>query len=540
MGKIELENEFHKMWRETLKKLSFSEQRTTDVFTSVHHCLRNNLSRRGSHVCELLSQQRLQNCGNEPFKYTGERKKNIFALALSKIFNIPDPIMAVQKLADSIIDACTQFVSETVKGKNNYTDTYIQDILQMIEEKLQSYKDVQTDIKFEVSLKQYICGFAARAFQKMHEDFIQANDPYRCLEKNKEKFLDDFKDIFNKRDQCQKKTEEFTNKCLKPAVEDFVSRSLGPDIIDEMRRCEQFSTRMSFQYSVLLDLLSNDDLKKYVSYIDSYENYVKTWILNQIVEHFSIVSVSEFECRHLQSCIKSINDAINKAKRGKSDDLKTFVEDICKELGHTLVISQDALGAFMILNNANKEQFANWLTVSVNKMEDDVKIKFKNSNFETKLKHLKVNPQNELFNKLVGCGKQCPFCKAPCDAGGGGHVEHFASLHQPQGLGNYRWEKTQKLVTDICSSLVISDVQFKCSATNDKYHPYKRYKEIFPDWRIPPDVSLEASDYWKFIMAKYNNDFATKCSAIPADIPLAWKQITRDQAKKSLKESFQN
>ncbi|CAI5689281.1 unnamed protein product [Oreochromis niloticus] len=535
----ELDKEFDKMWNETLKKLSFSKQKTTNVFTSVSHYLRMNLSHRGSYACVLLSQKSLQDCGKEPFKYTPEGFFKKFKHGVWNLFRKEDYKIAAQKQADSIIDVCTQFVREKVKKKSNYSETYIQEILHIIDEKLQKNKDVNNDTEFEVSLKQHICGFAAREFQKMHEDFIQENDPYRCLLKNKEKFHDDFIDVFHERDQCQKKAEEFTNKCLKPAVEDFVDRSLGPNIIDEMLTCEQFNTRMSFQYSVLLDLLSKDDFKNYVSYIDSYEKYVKTRIYNKIVEHFSTVSkISEFEDRHLNSCIKSINDAINKAKNEKSDELKKFIEDICKELGDKLVISQDALGAFMILNNAVKEQFADWLTVSVNEMAQDLRMKFKNVNIEMKLQYLHVQPQNELFNKLIGCGKQCPFCKAPCEAGGGGHPKHFASLHRPEGLGRYKWDTTQKLVTDICSSSVISDNRFRCSATNYEWHPYKNYKEIFPDWKILPDVSLEASDYWKFIMVQYNNDFAKEFNAKPADIPAAWKQITKQQAEKSCKESF--
>ncbi|XP_039896579.1 up-regulator of cell proliferation-like [Simochromis diagramma] len=533
----ELEKEFDKMWNETLGKLSFSEQKITNVFTNVSHFLRINLLHRGSYACELLNQKSLQDCGKEPFNFTSVYPK--LKLAVAKLYNIQDPITAVQKLADSIIDACTQFVSETVKRKNNYTDTYIQEILHMIDEKLQNNQDVRTDTEFEVSLKQHICGFAARKFQKMHDDLIQENDSYRCLMKNKEKFCDDFKYLFHERDQCQKKAEEFTNKCLKPAVEDFISRFLGADIIHEMRICEQFSTRMSFQYSVLLDLLLKADFKNYVSYVDSYEKYVKTWILNQLVEHFSTVTtISEFEDRHLQSCIRSLYDAINKAQRGMGEDLKTFIEDICKELGDKLVISQDALGAFMILNNADKEQFAHWLTVSVNEMAQDLRMKFKNVNTEMKLQHLHVQPQNELFNRLVGCGKQCPFCKAPCEAGGGGHTEHFASMHRPQGLGEFSWPNTQKLIADICSSFVMSGQRFRCRATNHEYHPYKSYKAIYPDWKIHTDVSLKASDYWKYVIAKYNMDFAKQYNKVPADIPAAWKNITKQQAGKSLKESF--
>ncbi|KAF1380452.1 hypothetical protein PFLUV_G00163890 [Perca fluviatilis] len=413
------------------------------------------------------------------------------------------------------------------------------EILQMIDERLQNNQDVKREIEFEVSLKQHICGFAAREFQKMHEDFIQMNDPYRCLNQNKDKFRADFKDVFHQRDQCQKKAEEFTNRCLEPAVEDFVNRSLGPDIIGEMLTSQQFSTRMFFQYSVLLDLLSKDDFEKYQSYICSYEEYVKKWTLNQIVERFSNQSTTfKFEDQHLQSSVRSINNAINKAKTKKSGNLKTFVKNVCQELGDKLVISQDALGAFMILNNADQEQFAHWLTVCVKDMAQAIGQKFKVTNIHMKLKKFHVNPQDELFTKLIGCGKQCPFCKAPCEAGGRFHTEHWTSLHRPEGLGRFRWHKTKKLVTDVCSSSVISDNRFRCNATNGEWHPYKRYRDFFQDWRIAPDASLQASDYWKYVLTNFNKQFAEAYNAKPADIPLMWRYITRKQAEASIKESF--
>ncbi|XP_044196795.1 up-regulator of cell proliferation-like [Thunnus albacares] len=536
----ELDKEFDEMWDKTLKELSFCEQKVTDVFTSVSHNLRANLSHKGSHANEILNKKDLKNCGQMPFKYkpTVEGAFNQFKHTVKKLFN-KDQVVAMQQMADSIIAACEDILIQKMERKTNYHETYILEILHMIDERLQNNQNLKADIEFEVSLKQYICGFAARTFQKMHEDFIHVNDPKTCLKQNKEKFRADFKDVFNERNQCQKKAEEFTDRCLKPAVEDFVNRSLGPDIIGEMLTCHQFSTRIFFQYSVLQDLLSKDDFENYRRYICSYEGYVKEWTLNQIKEHFADPSKAlEFEYRHVQSSINSINNVINKAKTGRSGNLKTFVEDICKALGDKLVISQDALGAFMILNNADKEQFAHWLTQCVKDMAQALREKFKKTNIEMKLRNLHVSPQNELFTRLIGCGKQCPFCKAPCEAGGKAHTEHWTSLHRPEGFGRYRWNATEKLVTDICSSAVISDTCFRCDATKDEWHPYKRYKEIFPDWKIAPDVSLEASDYWKYVMAKFNHEFANAYKARPADIPPTWKNITLKQAKVSLKESF--
>ncbi|KAM7366084.1 hypothetical protein PAMP_015552 [Pampus punctatissimus] len=436
MTDTELDQEFDKMWTKTVKELSFSKQKVTNVFNSVSYYLRANLSHKGSGACQILSKKSLKNCGLVAFEYTPKMID-----CVKEFLKIKSHRIAVQKMADSIIAACKVFMTQKMERKTNYHDTYIQEILHMIDERLQQNQDLIADIEFE--------------------------------------------------------------------------------------------------YSILLDLLIKNDFENYLSYISSYEDYVKKWILSQIKTHFSDTSTAfELEDRRIQSRINSINKAINKAIKGKSGNLKMFVSDICKELGDELVISQDALGAFMILNKANQEQFAIWLTKSVKEMAQQLRDTFKQTNIEKKLKKLHVKPQNELFTKLFGCGKQCPFCKAPCEAGGKEHTEHWTSLHRPDGLGCYKWDDTKKLGTDICSSLVISDILFRCSATNGKWHPYKTYKEIFPDWRIAPDISLEASDYWKYVMAKYNDKFAKAYNAKPADLPKMWKDIEPKQAEDSLNVSF--
>ncbi|XP_028330762.1 up-regulator of cell proliferation-like [Gouania willdenowi] len=535
----QLDKEFDKMWKETLEKFTYSEQKPIDVFNKVFHCLRTNLSNKGSHANELLGQKRLQDCGREPFICKPEGTFRKITHKVNTWLNVQDHISALQQRADSIIEVCTMSINEKMAKKSDYHDAYVQEILNIIDERLQNDKEVKTDIEFEVNLKQYICGFAARTFQGLHQSFLQTNDPYKCLKKNKKKFCADFKDVFHERDQCQKKAEEFAIQCLKPAVEDRVNRVLGLNITDEMLKCQEFSTRINFQYSILLDLLSKKDFTHYYNYTMCYDSYTKTWILQQIEKHFSSSSkLSEFEERVLTTSINNIDDAIQKSLKEKKENLKSFVEDMCHELAAKLVISQDALGAFMILNNANRKQFADSLTKCLKDIKQDLKVKFQNTNIQTKLKNLHMKPQNELFTRVIGCGKQCPFCATPCDAGGKAHTEHWASLHRPQGLGRCRWIVTEKLITNICSSLVISDGRFSCHQTNGQYHPYKDYKEIFPDWKISPDVSLEASDYWKYVMTKYNQDFATKYNAEPAEIPKSWYNISYKQAEESLKESF--
>ncbi|XP_043952755.1 up-regulator of cell proliferation-like [Gambusia affinis] len=195
----ELDESFNKMWTETLKTLAFSEQQISNIFTNVSHQLRSNLLHKGSHACELLSKKNLKDCGQEPFTY---KLKGMIKFHIARgFFTWTDLIKARQEIGDRIISDCDDYIRDKMKRKTNYHDTYIQEILHIIDEKLNK-ADVN-DIEFEVSLKQHICGSAARKFQKMHEDFIQENDPYKCLQKNKERFCTDFKDVFHKRDLWQ-------------------------------------------------------------------------------------------------------------------------------------------------------------------------------------------------------------------------------------------------------------------------------------------------------------------------------------------------
>ncbi len=190
-----------------VNELPFPKQSAINVTEKVYYCLRGNLSHKGSLACQLFDKKQRQDCGLVPFECRAEGLNRKMKHKVSKFLRLEDQIIALQKLADSIIMDCAAFVTEKLGRKSNYHDTYIEEILHMIDERLQNNPDAKGEIEFEVSLKQHIFGVAARQFQKMHEDFIHENDPYRCLNENKEKFGADFKDVFHERDQRQKKEE---------------------------------------------------------------------------------------------------------------------------------------------------------------------------------------------------------------------------------------------------------------------------------------------------------------------------------------------
>ncbi|KAJ8377292.1 hypothetical protein AAFF_G00261410 [Aldrovandia affinis] len=216
-----------------------------------------------------------------------------------------------------------------------------------------------------------------------------------------------------------------------------------------------------------------------------------------------------------------------------------FIQDICSNLHKELVIPRNALEAVLTLNSAKPEEFSQCLMLCVDEMEQSFTAEFHTGgDVRAKLGMLPFKPQKELFNRVFGCGRQCPFCEAPCEAGGKSHTEHFTSIHRPQGIGGMRCFSSSKLVTAVCSSNVASEVAFSNSDTEGKFHPYKDYRSIYPDWLIQPDTSIQASDYWKYVFARFNKKFSKAYEAEPADLPFIWKSITKEQAMESLEESF--
>ncbi|XP_061119256.1 up-regulator of cell proliferation-like [Conger conger] len=548
----QLEDEFEKMWKKTMAKLRFPGMEEQDIVQNIYHQLWVNFEMKGSSVCEKLSKVgNLSEYGREPFKV-----KSKHLVSKQRFWNVSSgkELKEFQQVVDHIMEQSKQFVDEKVRTRSDYHKTYTMELLCMVDEILDRHRNQETTAEFQAKLKIHICGHAAREFQKMHLAFIHANDPHHCLEQFKQQYYTDFKDLFNKRDQCQKKAKDFTVNCLQPAVKEYITKSLGPDLVDDMltgQKAIAFSTRTFFQFSILEQLLENDDFQDFVRYIENYQAFVHDWILELMVKQFSEGdSLRNVEMNRLKVMVSRIKKAIKNAqmkaaeqaaRRGEeAQNIQQFIQDICSDLAMELIIPKDPLRSVLTLNSAKPEDFSRCLEVLVDEMEQAFTAEFqKGGDVRARLTSLPFQPQKELFNRVFGCGKQCPFCKTPCEAGGKSHTEHFASIHRPQGIAGWRYRESRILLSNICSTNVVSEKQFRLTGTEAKYHPYKDYRSIYPDWLIQPDTSIQASDYWKYIFSKFNKQFAEKYEAKPAHIPPEWRHITQEQAMESLKESFQ-
>ncbi|XP_023255190.1 up-regulator of cell proliferation-like [Seriola lalandi dorsalis] len=433
----------------------------------------------------------------------------------------------LQRIADEVIESCTRIVLDTAKTDRDYNDCFIKDLLEKIDDSLKQYHN-HYNPKFVIDLKLHICGIASREFLYMHRKFLLQRDPKIQLEKHKTQYLSDFKDLYKQQDHCQRKASDFVQLCIKPAVEEYISRCLGINIVDEIltsSHSAEYSSRSFFQYSILKELLQKEDFESFVKCICNYEIYAKDWIFQHILQK---VSEDDTLCKlknnNLQVIVDKMKQAIQQASKGEggvllpdnTESITELINNMRKYLIKDISISVEAEKTTLFQIQSTCDPFINSLKISIDDLKDQLHEEFSNSgNITETLNKLPVKPQDELFKRVFGCRRQCPFCKVPCEAGGKEHKKHHAAVHRPQGLGRYRNIDTQKLVATLCTTDVHSEGKFRNADTNWEPHPYKDYTTYYPDWHIPPDNTIEASDYWKYVLVQYNDRFAQRYQANP-------------------------
>ncbi|XP_054627930.1 up-regulator of cell proliferation-like isoform X1 [Dunckerocampus dactyliophorus] len=534
-----LREEFDKMWASATANVPTLKEQ--DIHASILTQLKRNLSNRN--VSEDLQHiEDLKSFGRDTFKTRIDHVDS-----LMKKMKYMWTQAELQMFADNVIETSTQFVVDKTKSDDDYHDSLSRDLLQRIDESLnEGYKSHRSNIRFEIDLKLHICGIAAREFLKMHQRFLSNNDPRAQLEKYKHQYLSDFLDLYKETDHCQRKANDYVQFCIKPAIEDYMNRALGIDIVDDiLTSCHsvEYSSRSCFQHNIQKELLLKDDFEAFVKYIRHYEMYVKDWIFDQVLQKMRDNTLCELKRKKLEVVVTKILNAMKEASNMLSDDNENVPNLVCKMrkyLMQDMAISEEAEKRTLFQIKSTCQSFTQSFTASLNTLKKTLHVEFSNiEDIPETLNKLAVKPQDELFKRIFGCGHQCPFCKIPCEAGGKEHKKHHAAVHRPQGLGRYRNDDNKELVETLCTTDVQTDHEFIFyDGKAEQWVPYKEYTTYYPDWHIPPDATIEASDYWKFVLVRYNKRFAQTYDAKPADVPEAWTYITKEQALKGLKDTF--
>ncbi|XP_075784756.1 up-regulator of cell proliferation-like isoform X2 [Pelodiscus sinensis] len=536
----QLEREFQAMWREVLSESMLFSSVKRPIFQEMQRLLEEDLEHRG----KLMHQDAgiLLHYTIKSFSMKKEYLDLSWSTTVKELFT-KEKWQKAEEIAMSLMRQCLAYIEEKANSTANYNEVYCRELLGMINERLQQgdVSELHMSDCFEVDLKRHVLGEAARAFQKIYDCFMRETDPHQNLKKLKLQYFSILKDLYSDKEVSQKRARDFCDQCLKPALVDYLNKRLGIAIADDILRSGQsinYTSRGVFQFTTHKKLLEENSFPNYLKYIENYAGFVKAQIEGHLFGHYrEQKSLENMEREILSAAIEKVQRVLENSK-DQTDSTMAFLDNFCQVLQKDLVISKDGLVGIRFINTVNTEKFAAFIHTFLSELESQILAEFNHLEIRSKLSRLSVKPQDEIFKRVFGCGKQCPFCKVPCEAVGTDHTEHFASVHRPQGLGKYHRLKTNKLICKICTTAVHSSGTFRCPETQWEDHPFKEYRAIFPYWRIQPDPDINTSEYWKFVFKEFNGEFAKAYKAKPAALPRDWEKITQEQALQSLEESF--
>ena len=144
------------------------------------------------------------------------------------------------------------------------------------------------------------------------------------------------------------------------------------------------------------------------------------------------------------------------------------------------------------------------------------------------------SPHMMLYNSIIGCKEQCPFCEEQCEIIDENHLKlgkpHYTEIHRPTCLGGHT-HKDGKLVFETCTKAIECNTSFRNADTYHMYYPYKEYKMIYPNWLISTESPKTGPKYWEWFIAKYNSELVAWNGARWSPVyGRGWQYITEQDA----------
>ncbi|KAM9359472.1 interferon-induced very large GTPase 1 [Symphorus nematophorus] len=533
----ELEEEFEGIWSKMLSNFDFRPSEKEDITKRVTDILKQNLISRGllKHMkkLEVIGQNHTSTfyVYDEHFGYRS-RLKHMFE------DNNRLQRLEAQRVASNIIEECNQFVADKCSSPADFSDSYITELLENVEKSLKA-KSMEIKTAFEVDLKVYLCSSACQDFQKLHDRYAKDRELLACISAAKSKYTAEFIYKFRKRDQCQRMAQAFTSMVLKPTVLDYIYRPLGMYIVEEIRgKALQYKSRHAFHQSLLEELLKEDCFESFLEYLNSYDSFRLKKVQETVVAHLSeSTNLDKWRQQRLGEIVGKIAAAVSDTAEGTNgvlSDTKPLLERVCLTLEKDgdVDVSRASLDGPLFSITTEWDRFITCLMELMAAMRLDLAQEFtQNVDITQFLQRLPIQPHDPLFNRVRGCDKQCPLCRAPCELEEIGHEVHSALLHRPKGMLPLNSCPLQSMTEDNSS-------QSKC--TDDMSVACRDLHSLYPDWSISPEDpnSQMPSAYWRYVLARFNERFAKEYERAPAKIPEEWKKITEQEALNSLKETF--
>ncbi|XP_072898113.1 interferon-induced very large GTPase 1-like [Hemitrygon akajei] len=553
LGDQELENEFETMWNRTLSQLEYQPCRKRNIEMETENLLREEIKTQGRVVNESLKHKNLCELGTQYFQIEEKHINGTWSRKCKTTFSsasLQSDLHQAAMITKPIEDECRHWITDNTKKDMDYDNKYCIELLNMIEGKVDniSHQHFSMSEVFKAEFKLHLCGYAVPRFLEMHMRFIHKHDPRKRLENMKDQYFDLFMDIYTEQDENQRQADRFARYCFLPALRDATLKTLSVNIVDDMKKHDperQYSLRNNFTVALLVHLKQTHQFDEYLQYIRDFENFAKDWLHQQVIKHCKTERDGESTFTRLAKEILTeitgqakdiVQDAVKQNVAGNAQSfLNTFVE----KLNTRISMPKDEMKLILFQSGSDGKKCAEAILPCIEEVEQDLLCEVKGWDVKAKIEELSIKPREELFKGLFNCTKKCPFCGVFCDSETPVHSQHSCKQHRPEGLNNYRWIDSERLITDICTALVASDTRFQNQDTNLEWHPYKDYQTVndyYKSWIIQREISAQAASYWKKVFYTFNQQFADKYGAKPAEIDGSWDidwEVVREEMNKT-------
>ncbi|RMB94642.1 hypothetical protein DUI87_28877 [Hirundo rustica rustica] len=454
-------------------------------------------------------------------------------------------VINFQYITDKIIARVIGNIDKKEQEKRDYSRNFIYEILNEVQEGVNSIPSnakCTFNREYCIDLSLYLCKMAAERFKAMHEAFQKANDAAEYLKSKRKDFFQWFQI------SCQGATSItifalFLCDKIEPALRQALYEKTAKDIAEDMQgRFPDFrGSRANLEICILRYLADQENFEYFKQYLKFPKEFFQSYIEKRVKSHCLDGSgrLERFLDSSLNLLFEKILSAVSsstqivKDRKDREDKVSLWLDEFCRELTEVISLPRSDLKGIEHHEVTDIEFLSSAMAEALAALRDRLKNEFADADMSS----FSTQPHTILAEQFLGCWEECPFCGAVCTNSMQGHDgDHQVVFHRPRALMGTMWQRTNHLVTDICSRLVASDGLFKVGDSD--LIPYKKYRDAgprFATWNILPDSSMQA--YWKWFVshfrtqleALYNGKFQGK-----GEIPEAWQRITKQQVLSEL------
>uniref|UniRef100_A0A8C4TDX3 VLIG-type G domain-containing protein n=1 Tax=Erpetoichthys calabaricus TaxID=27687 RepID=A0A8C4TDX3_ERPCA len=532
----ELENKFEKMWTEWVTRLTAGMPPPIEpnIEMNVEKVLNEKYDMKIIHSSkDTESYKKLKEIKlNDVSVYINMKVQYKVINAIKSVF----PFKSNDQDQQCMIDLTSRikqdiygYIKEKEEIRVDYNESYIYEIVNKIKDHVKLFDcnggrfDIKNEYPADMALLLFEEAVVPR-FKEMHCIFQKANYPLEYLNSKKGEYLKRFK-MFSTGATAIAVLAYTVAEKLKLAIrQEVYDRSLIT--ITDLIKCNDPAlngNRSNMENHILMALVKERNFDKFLLYIWSPEEHFAEFIKTQVKEYFAQTNediflifrdqINQIKVTVCTAFLKSVQNS-----ETENIQISAWLERFCSALGNTIVFSKSNMRGYDSDTIQDVRFFKERMTILLETVAADLISEFKDLD-SIDCTAFRRQPHDILTEQLSGCWVQCPFCLASCESTipnhGGQHSVHF---HRPRALMGGKWHKTDRFVTEICSTL------------EDKWIPYRQYHSGGPgygSWSITPE--REFQPIWKWFVCQFKSDLEEHYKLRFTDIPEQWNEIKDEE-----------